>query len=130
MCVSEREIERERECVCVSEIFASLFVFSFFCPSSFELQSVIGSNQKQRARRSLTGLFGCCCCGCFKGSSNSSWGVSCWWFGFDQRCGIGSFVQLVLGGGCGGEEGRWVGGEGEIGEMVWYRHGKQQKQQQ
>jgi hypothetical protein len=32
-------------------------------------------------------------------------------------------------GGCGGEEGRWVGGEGEIGEMVWYRDGKQQQQQ-
>jgi len=69
---------------------------------------VIGSNQKQRAR-SLTGLFGCCCCGCFKGSSNRSWGVSCWWFGFDQRCGIGSFVQLVLGGGVGEKKvGGWV----------------------
>jgi hypothetical protein len=34
--------------------------------------------------------------------------VSCWWFGFDQRCGIGSFVQLVLGGVGKKKVGGWV----------------------
>ncbi len=45
--------------------------------------------------------------------------MSWWWFGFDQRCGIGSFVQLVFRGGVGekkvvgwvvkGRLGKWCG---------------------